>query len=254
MVQPRAVVLQGPGSNCDREAALGWELAGAQGVLLPLNTLIEQPQRLAEYQILTIPGGFTYGDDLGAGKLLAVDLICRLGDALQSFRMRGGLIIGICNGFQILVKAGMLHTDATLYANDSGRFECRWVELSMANRGKCLWVSETPQRILLPVAHGEGKFVPRDATVLRQLQQQDQVVLSYAASAYPANPNGSVADIAGICDSTGQVFGLMPHPERHLWPWHHPAWTRQASGVEAFRRREQGDGLTIFKSAVKACQ
>jgi phosphoribosylformylglycinamidine synthase len=218
--------------------------------------LIESPQELEGFQILTIPGGFSYGDDLGAGRILAVRLASILGDALRRFHDRGGLVIGICNGFQVLVRSGLLPGGpfpcaATLAHNDSGRFEGRWVRL-LARAGRTPFVMfDDP--IELPVAHGEGKFVTADPGLPKTLETAGQIVLQYAGSdgaptqEYPANPNGSVHAVAGVCDPTGRIFGLMPHPERFVLPWHHPRWTRRAAGAP-----QDGDGLRIFASAVRA--
>jgi len=213
-----------------------------------INQLIHGERRLEEFQILTIPGGFSFADSLGAGKLLANELSYRLRESLHRFVERGGLILGICNGFQALCKAGLL-PQATLFFNDSGRFECRWVMLKPVNRSTCLWTQGIDHPIELPVAHGEGKFVPASEEALRQFWAKDQVVFQYAAPDgsepdYPFNPNGSVDHIAGLCNEKGTVFGLMPHPERHVLPWQHPRFRRE--------RRREGDGLAIFRNAIKA--
>jgi phosphoribosylformylglycinamidine synthase len=258
MARPRALVVRAPGTNCDDETADAWRRAGAQSETWHINRLIESPIDLDGFQILTIPGGFSYGDDLGAGRILAVRLATVLGDALRRFHERGGLMIGICNGFQVLVRSGLLPGGptrclTTLAHNDSGRFEGRWVRLA-PRPGLCPFVSfDDP--IELPVAHGEGKFETADPALPESLVAAGQVVLQYAdpdgtpTQAYPANPNGSARAIAGICDPTGRIFGLMPHPERFVDPWHHPRWTRGAT-----RAIHDGDGLRIFASAVRALQ
>ena len=251
----KVVVLKAPGANCDAETAYAFELAGAQPDLVWVEELKERPGRLDDYRILAIPGGFTYGDDLGAGRLLANELTHRLSDALEAFLRKERLILGVCNGFQALVKAGILPAgrvgagqEVTLTWNDSGRFEDRWVVLK-PEFNLCIWTQGIEEPIELPVAHGEGKFVPKDPTVLEQLLGYGQIVLHYSdaqgrPAGYPWNPNGSVGNIAGICDPTGRVFGLMPHPERHVTALQHPRWTRE-------RRHRPGDGLQIFRNGVE---
>jgi len=248
MDKPKVLVLRAPGTNCDEETAFAWELAGASPERVHINQLIRGQRRLEEFQILTIPGGFSFADSLGAGKLLANELSHRLREPLHRFVEKDGLILGICNGFQALCKAGLLPR-ATLVFNDSGRFECRWVTLKPVNRGTCLWTQGIDHPIELPVAHGEGKFVPASEEALRQFWANDQVVFQYVAPDgsepdYPFDPNGSVDHIAGLCNEKGTVFGLMPHPERHVLPWQHPRFRRE--------ERREGDGLAIFRNAIKA--
>jgi len=256
MTRPRAIVLRAPGTNCDEETAAAWQRAGATAETWHVNRLIESPKDLERCQILTIPGGFSYGDDLGAGRILATRLGTVLGDTLRRFHDRHGLVLGICNGFQVLVRSGLLPggrspCPATLAHNDSGRFEARWVKL-LSRAGLSPFVSAT-ELVELPVAHGEGKFLTTDPTYLDRLEQDGQIMLQYVDSEgrpteeYPANPNGSARGVAGVCDSTGRIFGLMPHPERYVDFWHHPRWTRHARSREA-----EGDGLRIFRSAVLA--
>jgi phosphoribosylformylglycinamidine synthase len=254
MPRPRAIVLRAPGTNCDEETAAAWERAGAGVETWHVGRLLGSPRALDTFQILTIPGGFSYGDDLGAGRIFATRLGTVLGDALRRFRDRGGLVLGICNGFQVLVRAGLLPGGpdpraATLTFNDSGHFESRWVRLAPTPGLSPLLTDDEP--IELPVAHGEGKFVVRDPSTLPALESSGQVVLRYADASgrptqdYPANPNGSLGAVAGVCDPTGRVFGLMPHPERHIDPLHHPRWTRRGPAAE-------GDGLRLFRNAVAA--
>jgi phosphoribosylformylglycinamidine synthase I len=256
MAQPRAIVVRAPGTNCDEETALAWQRAGATVESWHVNRLIESPAGLDRFQILTIPGGFSYGDDLGAGRILATRLGTVLGDALRRFHDRGGLVLGICNGFQVLVRSGLLPggpsaAKTTLTHNDSGRFEARWVRL-LPRPGLSPFVSFT-EPIELPVAHGEGKFLTAETADLDPLEQHGQVVLRYADKEsrptleYPANPNGSVRAIAGICDITGRIFGLMPHPERSIDSWQHPRWTRRET-----THKTVGDGLRIFQCAVES--
>jgi phosphoribosylformylglycinamidine synthase len=257
MPHPRALVLRAPGTNCDEETAAAWRRAGAAVETWHIGRLLETPHALDDFAILTIPGGFSYGDDLGAGRILATRLGSALGDALGRFHARGGLILGICNGFQVLVKAGLLPGGpdgprATLTFNESGHFEARWVRLAPL-AGRSPFVTGT-EPIELPVAHGEGRFLLADASGLAALEANGQVVLRYVDASghptqdYPANPNGSPGAVAGVCDPTGRVFGLMPHPERHIEAIHHPRWPRSAASVEG----HEGDGLRIFRDAVRA--
>jgi len=242
----KVIVLRAAGTNCDEETAYAFRLCNADVELVHINEILRTEKSLNDYHILSIPGGFTYGDDISSGKILANEIKYRLGDVLEDFIRAGRLIIGICNGFQVLVKAGILPglfgsgIEATLTFNDSGTFVDRWVELDSDIRGKkrCVWTRGVKHRIYLPVAHGEGKFVPRDDNILRRLKENGQVVFRYVD-----NPNGSVDDIAGICDRTGRVLGMMPHPERHILGTQHPRWTRL--GLKRF-----GDGLSIFRNGV----
>jgi phosphoribosylformylglycinamidine synthase len=252
----KALVLRAPGANCDCEAQFALERAGAIAERVHINRLREQPSLLHKYQILVIPGGFTYGDDVAAGKILAVQLSHFLWDTLRKFRDAEKLILGICNGFQVLLKAGLLIPAdddgplATLAHNASGKFEDRWITLE-ATPGKCPFLTGCA-RFTLPVAHGEGNFVCREAWILQGLEQAGQVVLRYVdpqgkRGPYPINPNGSQGDVAGVCDASGRVLGLMPHPERHVLPTHHPRWTRLGLA-------EEGDGLRLFRNAVNFFQ
>jgi phosphoribosylformylglycinamidine synthase subunit PurQ / glutaminase len=259
MTSPRVLILRAPGTNCDEEAAHAFALAGGAPERQHVNRVLEQPQRLAEFQIVCIPGGFSYGDDIAAGRILGNQIRHRLSDTLQSFRDAGKLVIGICNGFQVLLKTELLlpmdkaGSLATLAANDSGHFEDSWVRL-VASGSKCVFLSGI-EELELPVAHGEGKFVTRDGGTLSKLREAGQLVLRYASRAtnagsnsssvsYPDNPNGAMDNVAGICDSTGRVFGLMPHPERFVDPTQHPTWTRGPA-------REVGEGLAMFRNAVR---
>ncbi len=252
MPRPRSLVLRAPGTNCDEETALAWERAGAVVETWHVGRVLEAPDLLDQFQILTIPGGFSYGDDLGAGRILAVRLSA-LGDALRHYHDRGGLILGICNGFQVLVKAGLLPggtnaTRATITHNDSGQFEARWVRLT-PTPGKSPFLA-TADVIELPVAHGEGKFLTPLPADIDELERNGQVILQYAdvegrpTLHYPENPNGSYKAVAGLCDPSGRIFGLMPHPERYIDPLHHPRWTRLGPKAE-------GDGLRLFRGAVE---
>jgi phosphoribosylformylglycinamidine synthase len=253
MATPHVLILRAPGANCDAEAQFAFELAGAVAERVHLNRLREQPTLLQRFQVLVVPGGFTYGDDVAAGKILANQLAHFLGDALRRFRNADRLILGICNGFQAILKAGLLLPPdddgplATLAANASAKFEDRWITL-LARPGNCPFLRGI-ERMHLPVAHGEGRFISRADWILHGLEQTGQVVLRYVDAegkpgGYPINPNGSQGDVAGICDPSGRVLGLMPHPERHVLPTQHPRWTRQGLAAE-------GDGLQLFRNAVE---
>jgi phosphoribosylformylglycinamidine synthase len=258
MAVPRVIILRAPGTNCDWETAYAFELANAISDLVHINRLLENPWLLGRYQILCIPGGFSYGDDIAAGRILASNIRLRLMDALLRFKADGKLILGICNGFQVLLKAGLLlcaadrsSPIATLSWNDSGRFEDRWVNLAVCgNRTVFL---DGIRRLYLPVAHAEGKFAVCDAHALQELEAAGRLVLRYVNPRpgdsnqhvpYPFNPNGSMGNVAGTSDETGRVFGMMPHPERYIDRTQHPRWTREDLP-------ESGDGLRIFQNAAK---
>ena len=259
MTRPKVLILRTAGTNCDAETDTAFQLAGAQTALVHIQNLISGKVNLTDYQILAIPGGFSYGDDIAAGILLAIEMKHKLTNAIRQFVTDGKLILGICNGFQVLVRMGLLPgvsasgngapemtQRATLAMNTSVKFECRWVDLE-TQKSPCVFTKGIKPRVYLPVAHAEGRFTaPTD--VLADLEANKQVVFRYAESEYPKNPNGSDADIAGICDATGRIFGLMPHPERFLTKWNHPRWTRIAEAQDA--GSEEGDGLAIFKNAV----
>ena len=242
---PHVLILRAPGTNCDAETAFTFERAGATTETLHINRLLEDPALFQSFQILCIPGGFSYGDDLGAGRILGNQIQHHLADAILRFKTDGKLILGICNGFQVLMKSPVLLDHdaakgpaATLTLNDCGRYQDRWVQLE--TRGSHSVFLNGIEQMYLPVAHAEGKFIARDEQVLRDLDAAGQLVLRYTRE---DNPNGSMADVAGVCDSTGRVLGLMPHPERHIDPTQHPRWTRGEAGPV-------GDGLKIFQNAV----
>lgn len=252
MAKPRVLILRAPGANCDQETEYAFQVAGGLPERLHINRLREAPNLLKQFQVLVIPGGFTYGDDVAAGKILANQLSVFLSDALRQFRDRENLILGVCNGFQTLLKAGLIVPPdedgplATLTHNTSARFEDRWIHLQ-AQPGKCPFLKEY-DRVYLPIAHGEGNFRVRQEWILNGLEQAGQVVLRYVDEAgrpgpYPVNPNGSQGEVAGLCDATGRVLGLMPHPERHVQPTQHPQWTRKGLSPE-------GEGLRLFRNAV----
>ena len=259
-VNVRVAILTGFGINCDLETQSAFNRAGAQAERIHLNDIIERPAILAERQILAIPGGFSFGDDVASGKILANRLRYKLGGEIKRFIAEGKLIIGICNGFQVMVKMGILPLfdgefvqEVTLTNNDSGRFENRWIRLKVDPGTRCVWLKGIDQ-IELPIRHGEGKFIPRDDAVLQRLHDNGQVAVRYCAAdgspargVFPVNPNGALDDIAGVCDPTGRVFGLMPHPEAYVDRTNHPRWTREALP-------EEGAGLQVFRNAVDSAR
>ena len=261
-MKPKALVLQARGTNRDLDIMEALLLAGADPLGMPLNDLRMAKTGWTDFQILVLAGGFSYADALGAGKLLALDLLSYFGDEISAFIETGRPVIGICNGFQALVKSGILpgRADAgqntgtagsTLTFNQNGNFECRWVTIQPVSQ-KCIWTQGLDEMIACPVAHGEGNFQTSNPEVINDLAKQDQVALTYvsadgspAGGMYPANPNGSVLDIAGICNPAGNVLGLMPHPENHIHPTQHPQWTRGVTGQS---------GLALFENGVKYAQ
>lgn len=257
MQRPRVLVLAGFGINCENETVYVCNLpsVGAEATCVHVSDLIAQPQQLERFHLLIIPGGFAFGDDIAAGIALATKLRYRLERPLSKFLADGKLVLGICNGFQVLVRLGILpavggalwQQEVTLTANDSGKFEDRWVYLRVDPTCVSPFVQGLSQ-LYLPVRHGEGKFVPRDAAVLAALQRQGQIAARYCRpeggkAIYPWNPNGSVDDIAAVCDPSGRVFGLMPHPEAYVHYTHHPRWTREALP-------EEGMGVQFFRNAM----
>ena len=268
---PRVLVLRAPGTNCDRETAFAFEAVGATTRALHLNALLSKPGALSRAHGLVIPGGFSFGDDLGAGTVLATALRTRLRDPMRRLVARGGIVLGICNGFQVLARTGLLPgfddaTRAALRIDDGARDEDRLVSLAsnVQNRYEDRWVTlqATSSKSVFfrkgdilscPVAHAEGRYLPRDAAVHDALACGDQVALRYVVPAgepvstngrgvpYPYNPNGAYDDVAGICDPTGRVLGLMPHPERNQFRWQDPRFHRgtapkQPEGLRPFRR------------------
>lgn len=249
-LRPRVCVLFTDGINCDAETAHAFTLAGGEPCTIHINQLRTGEEKLRDYQVLVVPGGFSYGDDIASGKVLAVEMSL-LADQVGEFVDRGGPVLGICNGFQALVRSGVLPIPgpvrATLGGNDSGRFECRWVELR-TEPSPCVFTRGLEgQPMTLPVAHGAGRFVTDDATLAR-MKDERLVTLRYAArgkptEAYPANPNGSLDAIAGVSDPTGLVFGLMPHPERFVTAHQHPNWRRNDVPAPC--------GLPFFENAIR---
>lgn len=252
-MKPKVLILRTAGTNCDYETDYAFRLVGGEPSLVHVNELIAGGVELMDYEIIAIPGGFSYGDDVAAGILLANELRYKLADSLATYVESGRLMIGICNGFQVLVRAGLLPRldsqqgqQATLAMNRSAKFECRWIHLE-TQASDCIFTRGLKPDIYLPVAHAEGRFTAAQP-VLDQIEAAGQVVFRYVsnnggAAEYPDNPNGSDRQIAGICDPTGRIFGMMPHPERFLTRLNHPRWTREDLP-------EEGDGLAIFQNAV----
>lgn len=269
MSKPRALVIRTAGTNCDAEMALGFELAGAASELIHVDSLIREPQRLDEFDLVGFPGGFSYGDDIASGRIMAMKLRERLYPQLRAAVLRGCPMIGICNGFQALVQVGLLPgpragqpwpEDAAppqrvaLSDNAAARYMDRWVGIDIEPRTVCVWTrllgdlhkshaEWRTETLRLPVGHGEGRFVAADEQELRELESNGQIALRYAE-----NFNGSQGAVAGVCDATGRVFGLMPHPDRYLFWNRHPSWTR----LPAEALSGDAPGLLFFRSAVEA--
>jgi len=255
-MNPRVLVLTGYGINCDIETQFAFNLAGGDAKRVHLNDIIYGKESLDDFQILAIPGGFSFGDDIASGRVLANKFKYNLRESLQSFIDEEKLILGICNGFQVMAKLGILpgfdknyrKQEVTLTFNDSGRFEDRWVHLKVNPESKCIFTRGI-EKLYLPVRHGEGKFVSKDKEIRNRLIQQNHVVVQYVDengkfAGYPWNPNGSEDNIAGICDETGRIFGMMPHPEAFCHFTNHPRWTRE-------KLEGEGDGLAVFRNAVQ---
>lgn len=239
MNRPLALVVRGPGTNRDPDVSLALDLAGAEPRVVLAGDLVLRPELLDDARMLVLAGGFSYADALGAGRVLALELERGLGDELRSFVAKGRPVIGICNGFQALVRTGLLPGTGgrvALAPNDTGRFECRWVRLRPASE-RCVWTAGLSEPIDCPIAHGEGRFVTDEST-LAALRAADQIALTYDGP----NPNGSLDAIAGITDPTGVVLGLMPHPENHVLSRQFPRHTRGERG---------GLGLALFEHGVR---
>lgn len=263
--QVKAIVIAGNGTNCEREVAFACQQAGADvSDIVHIAELLAGRVRLDDYHFLNLAGGFLDGDDLGSAKAGANRLLNAIvsgnggtvADQIRQFVADGKLIMGVCNGFQLMVKMGLLPAldgtvkqSCSLTFNDGGRFEDRWCWLKVDADSPCVFTRDL-DAIYLPVRHGEGKFVTDSEETLQQLEQQHLAVVKYAdqnhkpTMAYPDNPNGSVASIAGICDPTGRLFGLMPHPEAFIHRTHHPRWTRE-------ELPEEGMGLQLYKNAIR---
>ncbi|OXU15810.1 phosphoribosylformylglycinamidine synthase I [Sedimentisphaera salicampi] len=257
MSKIKGLVLRAAGINCDVETQYALELAGFEAERVHINELLKNKSILEENQILVFPGGFSYGDDVAAGRILANQIEHHLFEKVEEFVGAGKLVLGICNGFQVLVKSGLLPTSpqigcrsVSITHNDIPQFYDNWVYLQPGTE-KCVFINPE-QRIYLPMAHGEGKVVTKDARTLSTLQKDGHIAFRYVdkdgkTGDYPINPNGAVDSIAGLTDSTGRVLGLMPHPERFIRRIQHPQWTRLPEDIEA-------DGMTIFKNAAEYVQ
>lgn len=259
----RICVLRVGGTNCDAETRRSFRELGVEAEIVHINEMIAR-RSIFEYNALVFPGGFSYGDYVRAGAIWAKWIVAKLGKELKSFVGEGRLVLGICNGFQVLVEAGLLPAfegirpfpEAALATNNPPGYNCRWISLKHENRGRCAFTSEISKGKVLqmPVAHGEGRFLfaaEKEKQYLEKLYENDQLVFRYcsedgenAGGAFPINPNGSFHDIAGICNPDGNVFGMMPHPERAFYWWQQPDWTRRR------RMSEYGDGKLIFESMV----
>ncbi|MDR0956400.1 MAG: phosphoribosylformylglycinamidine synthase I [Endomicrobium sp.] len=257
MKKVKVLILRTAGTNCDYETQFAFELCKAVVERVHISSLVERKDRISKYDILVFPGGFSYGDDIASGKILANEIKNKLGDEIKKFALDNKPIIGICNGFQVLVKMGLLpepdvfRQSSTLSYNDSGKFECRWVYLKTCKKNdsesNCIWTKNLPDIISLPIAHGEGKFIPSNKKLLSTLNKNEQVVFKYSTKngdipQYPLIPNGSIEQIAGMCNAKGNVFGLMPHPERYIFSLQHPA-------KKGFNKK-YGWGKVIFQNAV----
>lgn len=252
--KPKVLILKTDGINCDEELTFAFTQANGNAKIVHINELRSKYENLKNYHILAIPGGFSYGDDIISGKILAIELTSFFSEELREFIERNNtLVIGICNGFQVLIRTGLLpfrsigKMDATLTNNDSGHFECRWINLRIDENTNCVFLRH-PNILSFQVAHGEGKFFAKPEQ-LQKVENQNLVVFRYcdalgnATQEYPLNPNGSLNAIAGICDATGRILGLMPHPERFIRKTHHPNWRR----MDNFKP----EGLQIFEGMVK---
>jgi phosphoribosylformylglycinamidine synthase subunit PurQ / glutaminase len=247
----KALVITGYGINCEAESRYAIEKSGGKADILHVNKVLENPKLLEGYNMLMIPGGFSFGDDIGSGKVMGNKMRFRIREHLETFVKNGNLMLGICNGFQIMAKMGLLPEPdlvqrVSLTNNDSGHFEDRWVIVKANPLSPCIF-TKGMDRILLPVRHGEGKFVPKDTAALEELKKNNQIVFQYVDEAsnlagYPHNPNGSVMNIAGICDKSGRIFGLMPHPEAFNIPENCPYWVKGTI--------KEAMGLAVFKNAV----
>ena len=249
--KPNVLILRAPGTNCDLETAYAFELAGGKSERIHVNRLLENPGMTENFQILCFPGGFSFGDDVASGRILAATISRHLSDAIRKFRDAGKLVLGICNGFQILIKSGILvandaeGSQATLTWNRSGVYTDRWTRLRV-DGDKCVFLRGAKE-LYLPIAHAEGRFAARSEEVLDALEKEGRLALRY----FPEdNPNGAVRDVAGVCDESGRVFGLMPHPERHIDATQHPRWTRLAPAERSANPETAGDGFAIFKNAI----
>lgn len=263
MAKVRVLILRAPGTNCDEETAFAFQRAGAETSSIHVNQLIETPKLGSDFQILCFPGGFSYGDDIAAGRILAQRLRVHLTDLLAQFQDQDRLVLGICNGFQVMMRLGIFfpsavypdadsNPPATLTLNRQARFEDRWVHLKNA-QSNSVFLKDIDS-MFLPMAHAEGRLVIAGDSARVKMAEHEQLGLRYCDEngstsdetlPFPVNPNGADLNVAGISDPTGRIFGLMPHPERHIEATHHPAWTRREQQPEC------GEGLKLFQNAVE---
>ncbi len=265
MAKPRAIIMTGYGINCEEETAYSFEKSGAETEIVHINDLIINPRKMDEFQIMALPGGFSYGDDTGSGNAYANKISNNLKTEIRAFAKKDKLIIGICNGFQILINLGLLpavddnygQRQAALMHNIKARFECRWVHIKNTSK-KCVW-TENIDIMPAPVAHGEGNFFAEEK-ILKKMEENDQIVFKYvkpdgtpANNEYPYNPNGALNDIAAICDPSGRIFGIMPHPERFNSFTNFQGWPKLKEQLirEGKEIPKEGLGLQIYKNGVK---
>ena len=263
MSAPKVLVLRAPGINCERETHHAFERAGGSSAFLHIQQLLAAPDQLDAFRILAVPGGFSYGDDISSGRVLAQEMKARLGDRLLRFVQRGGLVLGICNGFQVLVRLGLLpctrgtlEEEVTLTHNLSNHYECRWVTLR-TQKSRCVFL---PPGLTLrwPAAHGEGRLVARDPALQRLLLDEGYATALYVddqgqpTERYPWNPNGAPLGFAGLTDKNGRVLGVMPHPDRSYLPTHMPNWRRTV--LERGALPEDGDGMVVFREMVRVAK
>ena len=232
-IMPKFLILWGDGINCENETARAVQLAGGEAIKVHVNELLRAPKSLHDYQALIIPGGFSFGDHLGSGQILSLKLENNLKEELKIF-IKTKPVLGICNGFQTMIRLGLLpnadfQKTCALVKNEQGHFIDRWVSMNTNQQSRCIWTRHLPAEIHLPIRHGEGRFVCKDETVLKSLIENNQIPLRYTE-----NVNGAMANIAGVCDPSGLVFALMPHPEAALHDWHLP-YPGQALGLEFFK-------------------
>lgn len=260
MTKPKVLIITGYGVNCEAESKHAWSLAGAEPILVHLNDLLDQPEQLEEFQAMMFIGGFSYGDHMTSGHVFSLRVKHHMQAHLQKFIDDGKLIMGVCNGFQVMTKMGLLpgldgnyfEPKVALMQNDCGTFQNFWCDIRFEETSPCVF-TQGIGTLPLPIRHGEGKIFTLDDNVLAQMEEQGCVAARYVDEAnqptqnFPTNPNGSLNAIAGLCDPTGRIFGLMPHPEAYLFPENYPHWDQQKLDGEL---PENGLGLRLFKNAV----
>ena len=263
MSAPKVLVLRAPGINCERETHFAFARAGGAPEYVHIQQLLAAPTQLDRFAAIAVPGGFSYGDDISSGRVLAQEMKARLGEAILRFVDRGGLVLGICNGFQVLVRLGLLpctqhklEEEVTLTHNLSNHYECRWVTLR-TRKSRCVFL---PPDLTLrwPAAHGEGRLVARDPALQQLLLAEGYATMLYVddqgqpTERYPFNPNGAPLGFAGLTDRTGRVLGVMPHPDRSYLPTHMPDWRRTA--LQRGSLPEDGDGMVVFREMIKVAR